>query len=1057
MEKKITWRLGLDIGTNSIGWAALSLADADKERRLTGLVASGVRIFSDGRNPKDRQSNAVTRRLPRQQRRMRDRYLRRRRGFMAALIRHGLMPEDAKKRKCLEREDPWTLRVHGLDNKLSLYHLGRALFHLQQRRGFKSNRKTDQGGDDESGKIKKAAATVQFEMEKTGARTLGEYLARPRIKDGVTDHKAAAAHPVRARLKGSGAKAFYDFYPTRDLVEQEFASLWCAQKRFHGGALTDAAQDELHDIMFFQRPLKPQPIGKCSLDPSEERAPKALPSTQRLRIYQEVNHLAIRLPGDAERKLTLEERDTLVKKALAVGKLTFDAARKALKASQYARFNLESEKRKYLDGDKTAAVLAASKKWGRGWRALPFSAQETIVEKLLEEENESVLRDWLIDQHGISTETAEAVMVACLPDGHGQLGRTAGSKILEELKKDVITYDQAVHAAGFESHSQLDFDGEVFDALPYYGEVLERHVAFGSGDPADIAEKRYGKLANPTVHVALNQIRRLVNDLAKRFGAPKEIVVELARELPLSAKGKRELERLQNDNEEANDERRETLKEKGLSDSYDNRLRLRLWEELNPDHPLDRRCPYTGEQIGWSRLFSDQVEIEHILPFSRTLDDGISNKTLSMRYANRFKGQQSPHEAFGSSPDRYDWGEISARAANLASNKSWRFGPDAMERYDNEERGFLTRQLVDTQYMSRIATLYLKRTGANVWVTPGRLTSDLRWAWGLDSILTGHNRYEAAEPAKNRHDHRHHAVDAVVVALTDRGTLQRVATLAGKAEERFDKRYLAGIEDPWPGFRDSVRESIERIVVSHKPDHGVQGALHDDTAYGIVKPADTKGRSQVVHRVPIDTLKMPKQLDGIRDPLIRERLKKAAANLSRKAFTQALVAAGESMNPPVRKVRICETLSVIPTVIDKDGGVLKAYKGDANYCYDIYQNEKGKWVGRVVSRFEANGKDFDVDARALPDGTPLIMRIRGNDMLAVGSSSERRVMRVVKFSAGQIVLADHFEAGALKTRDADKDDPFKYTTKSPASLEKSEARLVHVSPAGRLFDRGPRE
>ena len=199
-------------------------------------------------------------------------------------------------------------------------------------------------------------------------------------------------------------------------------------------------------------------------------------------------------------------------------------------------------------------------------------------------------------------------MVACLPDGHGQLGRTAGSKILEELKKDVITYDQAVHAAGFESHSQLDFDGEVFDALPYYGEVLERHVAFGSGDPADIAEKRYGKLANPTVHVALNQIRRLVNDLAKRFGAPKEIVVELARELPLSAKGKRELERLQNDNKEANDERRETLKEKGLSDSYDNRLRLRLWEELNPDHPLDRRCPYTGEQIGWSRLFSDQVE-----------------------------------------------------------------------------------------------------------------------------------------------------------------------------------------------------------------------------------------------------------------------------------------------------------------------------------------------------------------------------------------------------------------------------------------------------------------
>ena len=1045
-------RLGLDIGTNSIGWAVLSLVGKPGSWQPSGIIASGVRIFSDGRNPKDKQSLAVARRLPRQQRRMRDRYLKRRTRFMDALIRHDLMPSKVEDRKTLENEDPWALRVKGLDEELSLHQLGRALFHLQQRRGFKSNRKTDASGDDESGKIKSAAAAVVEAMNETGARTFSELLATPRIKDP----KLAHTHPVRTRLKGTGVKAHYDFYPTRDLIEHEFNCLWEAQVKFHNGALTDTAREELHDILFFQRNLKAQLVGKCSLDPSEERAPKALPSVQRLRIYQEINHLTISLPGEAARPLTVEDRDILVKKALGTEKLTFKAARKALKLPEDARFNLESEKRKHLDGDKTAAILASAKRWGKEWRELPFGDQEIIVEKLLKEENETVLLEWLETNYGLSTELAEAVSGSSLPDGHGQLGRTAANKVLAELEIDILSFDKAVVAAGYHSHSQLDFDGEVFDALPYYGEVLERHVAFGSGEPTDLPEKRYGKLANPTVHVALNQIRRAVNDLTKRFGSPSEIVVELARDLPMSAKGKSELDRSQRDNQNANDGRRKILAEMGQSDSYENRLRMRLWEELNTDDPLDRRCPYTGEQISQNKLFSPEVEIEHILPFSRTLDDGIGNKTLSMRYANRFKGQQTPYEAFASSPEGYDWAGISARAVNLPKNKSWRFNPDGMDRYNNSERDFLARQLVDTQYMSRLATLYLKRTGADVWVTPGRFTSNLRWAWGLDSVLAGHNRDEPFDPVKNRNDHRHHAIDAVVIALTDRGLLNHVATVAGKAEEQFDKRYLAGIGEPWTDFRDSISDSIGQIIVSHKPDHGVQGALHNDTAYGIVEPADSKGRSVVVHRVPLDSLK-PKQLDSIRDPLIQEQLKTATAGMEGKTFTDTLIATGEAMKPPVRKVRILETLSVIPTITDKTGKALKAYKGDANYCYDIYLDEKGKWTGHVVSRFSANQKDFTPEAKALPDGTPLIMRVRGNDMIGLGEGDERRIFRVVKFSTGQIALAEHFESGALKARDADNEDPFKYTTASPLRLQKMKARLVHVGPAGRVFDPGFKE
>ncbi len=1043
------WRLGLDIGTNSIGWAALNLDDDGKPFEI---IKTGSRIFSDGRNPKDKQSLAVARRLPRQQRKRRDRYLKRRTKFMVALIKFDLMPKEEKERKNLEKEDPWALRVMGLDKKLSLHQLGRALFHLQQRRGFKSNRKTDKGDDDDSGKIKSAAAKLRKAMKETGARTMGEFLAKPRLENPKSGH----THTVRARLKGAGAKAHYDFYPTRGLIEEEFKALWAAQKGFHDEVLNDKARPALLDILLFQRPLKPQPVGKCSLDPSDERAPMALPSVQRLRIFQEINHLTVRLPGEPARELTLEERDILVNKALGTQKLNFNTARKALKLPDTARFNLESEKRKHLDGDKTAAVLANKNKWGTAWRDLPFEDQEAIVEKLLEEENETNLIDWLGAKYGLSVDTAKAIANAPLPSGHGRLGRSAGRRVLDELEKDVVTYDKAVLAAGYETHSNLDFNGEVFDILPYYGEVLERHVAFGSGEPADIPEKRYGKIANPTVHVALNQIRQVVNGLIKRFGPPKEIVVELARDLPLSAKGKNDLEKTQRENKAANDARREVLTKMGQADSYENRMRLRLWEELNPKDPLDRRCPYTGEQIGQNRIFSAEVEIEHILPFSRTLDDSAGNKTISLRHANRFKGQRTPHEAFSASPEGYDWERISLRAASLPNNKTWRFGPDAMDRYTDIERDFLARQLNDTRYMSRLAGTYLLRTGADVWVTPGRLTANLRWTWGLDSVLAGHNRDEAANPAKNRNDHRHHAIDAVVVALTDRGLLKHVATVAGKAEEIFDKRYLSGIPDPWPDFRETVQQSISRIVVSHKPDHGVQGRLHNDTAYGIVEPADKKGRSTVVHRVPLENLKKAADLDAIRDLLIRSHLRKETYGLNGKDFTKALVEAGEKLSPPVRKVRIVENLSVIP-MTDASGNAYKAYKGDGNYCYDIHAGTNGKWTGSVVSRYAANKKGFGPKAKTAANGAPIIMRLRGNDMIAIEHGGNRHIMRLIKFSTGQIVLAEHFEAGMLKSRDTDKEDAFRYTTMAPSSLQKLKARLVRVDPVGRILDPGPQE
>ena len=176
--------------------------------------------------------------------------------------------------------------------------------------------------------------------------------------------------------------------------------------------------------------------------------------------------------------------------------------------------------------------------------------------------------------------------------------------------------------------------------------------------------------------------------------------------------------------------------------------------------------------------------------------------------------------------------------------------------------------------------------------------------------------------------------------------------------------------------------------------------------------------------------------------------------LEGKDFTNAVVAAGEAMTPPVRRVRIVETLSVIP-ITDKQGKAYKAYKGDGNYCYDIFADAKGRWTGEVISSFDANQQGFDKDATARPDGTHLILRLRKDDMLRFGDGDTARFYRVVKFTTGNVYLAEHHEAGNLKERDASKEDPFKYLNAAPSRLQKEGAVPVRLTASGQIFNLKP--
>jgi CRISPR-associated endonuclease Csn1 len=636
----------------------------------------------------------------------------------------------------------------------------------------------------------------------------------------------------------------------------------------------------------------------------------------------------------------------------------------------------------------------------------------------------------LQEQTGVDEATAERIANTSLPEGYGNLSRAALDRIVPELIKDVVVYSEAVTRAGFDSHSALSHTqrtGEIMDALPYYGIPLQRHVAFAKDNPRN-DEERYGKIANPTVHIGLNELRKVVNALIKRYGRPSEIIVEVARDLKISRERRLEIQREQKERQDLNEKHvAEACSILNLNPSNIDRAKRRelsqkmqLWVELNPTNVADRQCPYTGEQIGIERLLSREVEIEHILPYSNTLDDSMNNKTVALSRANRDKGNRTPYEAFGNSPAGYNYETILQRARFMPREKAKRFAPDGYQRWLKEDKDFLARALNDTAYLSRIAKEYLSLVcnPNKVRAIPGRMTALLRGKFGLNQLLSGTEN-------KNRDDHRHHALDAAVIGITDQGLLQRFAQASASAKEKQLDRLVEEMPWPWSTYRDHVERGLGNIVVSHKPDHGYQGAMHEETAWGL------QGDGVVTRRV--------KPEDG--GPRQREFKNKHVVeiNSTRDAARHGLDESGQPK-------------------------AYKGYVGGSNYCIEIWRDEKGKWNGDVVSTFDAyqlirqNGEDEGLkllrNSLRSHAGMPLVMRLMIDDLVKLNIDGSERVMRVAVITGnGQIFMCDHNEAN-VDARNRNKDDVFAYTSKYAGSLQKAQGRRVTITEIGVLHDPG---
>lgn len=1069
---RINYRLALDMGANSLGWCVYRLGMNDEPDKI---VRMGSRIFADGRDPKTLASRAADRRVARQARRRRDRVLKRRHKLMQALVKFGLMPADQAGRKALQALDPFELRARGLDQVLQPHELGRALYHLARKRGFRSSRKDarDDEGAKETGKVKLAIAALQERVQANGCRTVGEYLAR----------QHAERAPVRARRSNDGG---YVLYLQRAMVEGEFDALWQAQQAHHPQLLTAAAHDTLRDILLFQRRLRPVEAGRCPFEPNEYRARLCAPLQQRFRMLQELNHLRIR-DGIGERALTLDERNRM----LAV--LEVDAGPKPVSFARLAKtaglrtsdFNFGRDaKRSGLKGDAVAARFAGEHVLGGAWHALTAEQQyalavlveqadqvdvlEAALQALPESspEQADILRGIFdpAEREAISsalqglsltitTEQARCIAAFSLPDDYGNLSLKALSRIVPELEREVVTYDEAVRRSGYFSHSEFH-TGEICMRLPYYGEVLRGYTSpMPSARNED--ERRYGRIANPTVHIGLNQLRLLVNALVKRYGLPQQVVIELTREFGASGEKRREITKKQAESQERNAQYDAELARLGVRGNRENRQKLQLWEELGKEDAMDRYCVYSGKRLSKAMLFSDEVEIDHILPFSQSLHDGIGNKLLCTRQSNRDKGNRAPFEAWGHTEH---WGGIAERAEHLPEHKRKLFRENALETF-LDGKDFLARHLTDTAYLGRAAKQYLTYVCPQneVWVSSGKLTGMIRGKYGLSRLLS-------EDGSKNRNDHRHHALDAAVIGLCSRSLIQRMANAASVAEEHGENRLLERLELPWPSYRDELAAALAAVVVSHKPDHGVESAMHKAGNYGLKPGVPNDDEQFYCAHVQVESIgygnvapdegKRGRPSPKVRDPILRQKLAMLLEGKSARESQQVL--ADFSRQTGIRRVQLQQRFGTAISIKRSNGGPYRYVLPDENYCRDIVREKNGRWGSRIVNSFEANQPGFDPRCLIFADGARALMRIRKGDMLVIEDEGVMCVMRAASFTNDGVALAGHQE-GNTAERDAKRLDGFSYRRVSPEPLRKLKARIVGVDILGYVNDPGFRE
>lgn len=968
--------LGLDLGPNSIGWAIVE-DDQDHPER-SRLIDAGVRVFPEGVDNFDtgkEKSRNETRRIARGMRRQILRRVRRQRMLRRLLVDIHLWPAGDVEQAEILKLDPYNLRSLALQQKLAPYEIGRIFLHLSQRRGFLSNRKKDRGDAEVRGMLAEINENEQ-ERISGGYETLGAWLASKVPQNG----KSARAYHTERKENSHIRRR----HLARKQYEEEFEAIWKAQAKHYPNLLTDQlkygtqgrreypckprpiTRNEsllesfgVHGLLFFQRPMywPKSVVGLCELEPKQKRCQQSDRRYQRFRLLQEVNNLRYAdSTAGTETSLSLEERTLLLAKLSSRKEMTFDQIRNSLGFLESVRFNLERGNRSKIQGVPIDSLFAARDMFGNHWYERTEEQRTEIVAALLDNErDDNSIIQRAIAKWAMTASQAEKMLEVDLKPGYGSLSLVAIERLLPHLEKGLPYMaedgtNSALHAAGYLRRDQLQ--RRIFDKLP---------------DPQRMnpAECPIGDIPNPVVKRTLTEVRRLVNAIIREYGKPDAVHIEMAREVQQGKQKRSDYTKMTRARELEREQAAERLREHNVRITRDNILKYLLWEQQGNE------CIYSGRPISVAQLFGDGggVEVDHILPRARTLDDSQANKVVCLRDANASKGNQTPYEWLaGSEPDRYE--QLCQRAGGLL--RAGKMPYAKYRRFIQKELDldkFIARQLTDTGYITRATAEYLRclfNQPHDVLGLKGQLTAELRWHWGLDTILQelpdspGWQEAEAGRlrvGEKNRADHRHHAIDAVVLALTNRSRLHRLADIFRRGGARQHGEILL---DPWPTFREDVSQRVAAVNVSHRVERKVCGALHEDTFYG---PTNTAG--EWVVRKPVVDLSAY-EIEKIRDETIREivmgacrangiefgRGKKPEGKKIKQALSNITMPSGV----PIKKVRIVKPEKTI-RALRCDGSQDQAYvkPGSTHHLciFEWEENGRTKRETVFVTRLEA--------------------------------------------------------------------------------------------------------
>ena len=1042
--------LGLDIGSNSVGSAWVDTR--------TGEIALGVSVFPAGVEESDTKRGAPknqARRQKRSQRRSIRRRAQRKQRLRQVLTDAGLLPTDADALDALMCQDPWMLRREGLDRSLTPHEFGRVLLHLAQRRGALG---IESDGENDEGKVKKAIEQAKKSLQECGARTFGEMMAilrderrhpTPKGKyydDAIRNRRDSFEfHADRALIRDE----FNKLWEKQRELGGELASLLTEDLRL---SLDDDKGNKTWQhkgALFGQRRTywDTGTLGRCDLEPSDRRCPIGDRHAQAFRVLETVNNVRIQSRGEQERPLNNEEREKLLA-ALRKQKTGSPATlRRALGINtkdlkEFYSLNVERDPDREINTDWFYREIVHGVLGEEAWSRLGEGQKDSVNRALLKfdpdlPEHVEKLRTGAAGWWGLDAQSTERLIQTWKlrpnPDKRLSLSRRVILNLLPYMERGLTVTEARQRFAEDpdspatpEQRARYAFtvNRKVRDAIaivtgPARAEALLQQRGTSGAERRFLAKHPDTlppppTLANPVVRKAIYEVRRHVNAYLRRFGRkPDRVVIEMARETRQSAKvrnailsGNRKREKI----------RKEIIKDFGLDALSENQQRAAT-ERVLLCRQQREICPYTGAHITPRQAADgDGCEVDHIIPRSRGGDNGLNNLVLAERGANREKGNHTPREWL----DEEDFGKLLQRMGHMEkpSNDACFHKKDFKRKWDNlnrrmseeDERRWLESQLSDTAYASRQVADYLQ--GAlysdapphkrQIFFTKGRYTAMLRRDWQLyetGPMDTGAGA-EDGRPRlskKDRTDHRHHAVDAAVIALTGPKTIEQAASAYAwqeanrSADGRWPKRPPIAVPAPWTsveGLRNAIirpifgdRDGNGGLVVSHRPvKRRLVGALHEATIYGV---ADFD-KNSFTTRVPVENL-TPKMLRPAKpvqdksgqvafaDPelgtgglvrdrelrrILRDRI--AAAGTDPEQFSkkeiQQLARDAKLRMPsgvPIKAVTLLRRISD-PVIIEAPGKPTRVYVGGNNHHMEIIESEKtGTWAGRCVTMFEA--------------------------------------------------------------------------------------------------------